>query len=198
MHRKELLKSLEEYNPLLPGEEVIRHRFKEFVQSTPDCFERTHEAGHVTGSAFVLSSDRTCILLAFHTKLQKWLQLGGHADGCPRVHEVALREAMEESGMTQILPYLTPLAPIDFDIHEIPHNKKENSHYHYDVRFVFQSQQHDFICSNESLALKWVPIDDVPDYSKEPSVLRVIDKIKTTLWSNTLAESCKENAGALY
>lgn len=178
MHRKPLLKNLTDYRPFGPEESKILFRFTQFVQSTPNCFERTHEAGHVTGSAFVLSSDKSCVLLNLHTKLQKWLTLGGHADGCSDVYSVAYREAIEESGLTQLHPDRFPAIPIDFDIHEIPSNSKEKNHYHYDVRFVFHSENDDFICSHESVALKWVPLKEVTRYTTEPSILRVIKKIQ--------------------
>jgi 8-oxo-dGTP pyrophosphatase MutT (NUDIX family) len=181
MHRKPLLHNLAEYRLFCPDEAENIERFIQFVQRTPDCFERTQEAGHVTGSAFVLSSDRSCVLLNFHAKLQKWFALGGHADGCSDVYSVAHREAIEESGLTRLQPDRLPLIPIDIDIHEIPSNTKERAHYHYDVRFVFQSESNDFVCSHESVALKWVPLKEVSQYTKESSMLRVIEKIQASL-----------------
>ena len=177
MHRKELLQNLAAYASPTPEEKEIVGRFASFVQTTPDCFERTHAAGHVTGSAFVLSPDRSCVLLTLHTKLQRWFQLGGHADGCPRIHEVALREAMEESGLTAVVPCLQPNTPIDYDIHLIPANKKEGAHLHYDARYLFWSKESTYACSHESLELKWVPLQEISSYCKDPAMLRVIKKI---------------------
>ncbi len=181
MHREGILKYLVDYQPTSSDEMGIVERFTHFVTTTPDCFERTHTSGHITGSSFILSSDRRCVLLAFHAKLRKWLQLGGHADGCPDTHDVARREAFEESGISTLLPYLHPQAPIDFDIHEIPPNIKEGSHLHYDVRYVFCAQEDSYTCSSESLELRWVPFDAISNYSTEPSLLRVIQKIKDTV-----------------
>ena len=178
MHRRNILEYLEGHAPSCFEEIETVRRFRQFVEETPTCFERTHKAGHVTGSAFILSSDKKRVLLAHHAKLQSWLQLGGHADGCSDVLDVAHREAVEESGLSEILPCLTPQIPIDFDTHEIPANKKDEAHLHFDVRFVFYSLEEKFICSNESLALKWVPLEQVPHLTSEPSVLRVIRKIQ--------------------
>jgi 8-oxo-dGTP pyrophosphatase MutT (NUDIX family) len=183
MHREHILKNLVAYKPSSPEEMRIVEKFTCFVKTTPDCFERTHAPGHVTGSAFVLSEDYSCVLLALHAKLQRWLQLGGHADGCPHVHEVAHREAVEESGLSSLVPYLSSAIPIDYDVHEIPANKKEGVHLHYDVRYVFHSKDSKFICSNESLELKWIPLDEIPNYCNEPSTLRVIKKIQVSLQS---------------
>lgn len=178
MHRNLLLKHLAEYQASSAEDKGIIQRFTQFVESTPDCFERSHESGHITGSAFVLSPDRSCVLLTMHAKLKKWLQLGGHADGCPYIHEVALREATEESGISALFSEFDPPIPIDFDIHKIPSNTKEKAHFHYDVRFVFHSQEKDFTCSNESIALKWIPIKEISRYCSEGPMLRVIKKIE--------------------
>ena len=74
----------------------------------PDCFERSCVPGHVTGSAWLVSHDRSRFLLTHHRKLGRWLQLGGHSDGDPDTAQVALREAREESGIAALT-----LAPID-------------------------------------------------------------------------------------
>ena len=55
---------------------------------------------HFTVAVFVVH--RGCVLLHYHRKLGKWLQLGGHADGDPDVRGAALREAREESGLASL------------------------------------------------------------------------------------------------
>jgi len=177
MHRSHILQVIMNYGCLYPTEKEIVRKFQQFIQTSPACFERSCERGHITGSAFVLSQDKSAVLLALHAKLNKWLQLGGHADGCPHVDEVAFREAVEESGLKKLRFYPNS-APIDLDIHEIPKNKLTKEHLHYDVRFLLISEEKDFICSDESLSLKWVPLDAVHLYSQEPSLLKAIDKIR--------------------
>lgn len=177
MHRKDILKKLTDYQRTYFNEKKTVQEFRLFIEKAPQCFERTHESGHITGSAFVLSADQSCVLFTLHTKLQKWFQLGGHADGYPLIHEVALKETIEESGISKFFPHPYSTIPIDLDIHEIPSNKKEKAHLHYDVRFVFHSQENNFICSNESLSLKWIPLDEIPLYNNDPSIMRVIKKI---------------------
>ena len=181
MHRKHLLKDLASYRPSTNEEARMIQKFTLFVDTTPDCFERTHPAGHVTGSAFVLSSDYTCVLFSLHAKLHRWFQLGGHADGCADTHDVARREAIEESGLTCITPFPNPPTPIDFDIHEIPANKKESAHLHYDVRYVFHSKDNNFACTHESLELKWILLSEVSQYTDEPAILRAVQKIQQSL-----------------
>ena len=182
MHRSQILETLATYNIAYPHEKETVQRFESFIKETPLCFER-YELGHITGSSFVLSPDQSSVLLALHAKLNRWLQLGGHADGCSRVEDVAFREAFEESGIEE-LSFFTP-HPIDLDIHEIPEHKGLKAHLHYDVRFLFIANQNSFVCSNESLELKWVPLDNFHLYCSEPSLLRAVEKIRQTIASTS-------------
>jgi len=52
--------------------------------------------GHLTGSAWLVNADGNTRVADPHRKLNRWLQLGGHADGDADLARVALREAEEE------------------------------------------------------------------------------------------------------
>ena len=60
----------------------LRDDFLDFIDEFPDHLDRACQIGHLTGSSLVIREEDNKILLLFHTKLQKWLQPGGHADGC--------------------------------------------------------------------------------------------------------------------
>ena len=53
----------------------------DFADAHPDALHRSCVDGHLTGSALVVDADAAQVLVLFHTKLQRWLQPGGHADG---------------------------------------------------------------------------------------------------------------------
>src|SRR5262245_55586688 len=78
--------------------ECVR-KFFNLMAQTERCAHRDEYPGHLTGSALITTPEFNRLLLTHHRKLGKWLQLGGHADGSLRLHEVALREAQEESGL---------------------------------------------------------------------------------------------------
>src|SRR5688500_4865436 len=100
MHRRPLLDMLARYARVFPAEAAVVERMVDLVESHCNCFDRACRPGHITGAAWIVSADRRRCLLTHHRKLDRWLQLGGHADGQCQVDEVALREAREESGMT--------------------------------------------------------------------------------------------------
>lgn len=175
MHRNQLLTLLEAYHPTGPEEVQFKKQMTVFIKEHPNCFERTLEIGHITGSAFILNKEHTHGLLLHHTKLDKWFQLGGHCDGDSDVLGVAIKEAQEESGIMGIEPLSAEI--FDIDIHRIPENKREKAHDHYDVRFLLQVTSDEKLVQNaESKELRWVPLDmsDLP--TDNPSVVRMFNK----------------------
>ncbi|MBI4719238.1 MAG: NUDIX hydrolase [Planctomycetes bacterium] len=172
MHRRPLLALLERYTPAYPTERESYDRIVSFVTAEPRCFDRRLPAGHITGSAWVLSPDGRRALLSHHRKLGKWLQLGGHADGHPDILNVALREAREESGIQAIEPASPEI--FDVDVHPIPARNGEPPHLHYDIRFrLYVTGDIDYRVSEESLDLAWVTPEEVSGLDVDESVLRL-------------------------
>ncbi len=176
MHRDLLVSKLNHYKPFDAHEHSMREQILSFVKENPDCFERTLLIGHITGSAFIVNKQQTYTLMTHHQKLNKWLQLGGHSDGDPDTMNVALREAMEESGLQKIIALTENI--FDVDVHEIPARKNEPMHYHYDIRFLFEADDtQKLIVTSESKDLRWIPIEKIKDYTTEESVLRMVRKL---------------------
>ncbi len=176
MHRRPLLALLASYARRYPAEAAVAERFAAFVRAHPDCFERACIPGHVTGSAWVVSADRSRFLLTHHRKLDRWLQLGGHADGDPDPARVALREATEESGIGNLalVPTDGEVRPLDLDAHEIPARGHEPAHIHYDVRYLVVAPADAVLTlSDESIALRWFPSDEPLRVDHDESVARL-------------------------
>ncbi len=157
-----------------PGNSARVERILRFIRSSCDCFCRSHAAGHITGSSWLLSPDGSRILLTLHRKLGRWLQPGGHADGDANTLRVALREATEESGISGITPLNEEI--FDVDIHEIPARPAagEPAHLHYDIRYLLQAP--DSVChiSDESEALAWFSPEELMALQPEPSLRRML------------------------
>lgn len=172
MHRRDLLDKLARFRTTERHEQASREQMIAFVRRHPDCFERSLAIGHVTGSAWILSADGSRALLSHHRKLNKWLQLGGHADGDADVLRVALREAQEESGLTGIEPVSAEI--FDVDVHAIPPRGGDSAHLHYDVRFLFRATGGErFRVSDESHDLAWVTPRELTALDVDESVLRM-------------------------
>ncbi|MBC7980842.1 MAG: NUDIX hydrolase [Armatimonadetes bacterium] len=131
--------------------------------------------GHITGSAWVVNADGSEVLLTHHRKLDRWLQLGGHADGDCDTLSVAIKEAEEESGLRDFTPLGSGI--FDLDIHPIPARKNDPGHLHYDVRYVLRANGSlSFTVSEESHDLCWIAIDQVSTLTSESSMMRMVDK----------------------
>jgi 8-oxo-dGTP pyrophosphatase MutT (NUDIX family) len=191
MHRRPLLEMLSRYREAFPDEGPMIDRICALVESHVDCFERTCRPGHVTGAAWILSPDRRRCLLTHHRKLDRWLQLGGHADGQWLVEEVALREAREESGLQdfEFLPIHGSLLPLDVDVHQIPPrydgagNLIDDAHEHHDIRFLLVARSEDGVCtSDESHDVAWFTPDEVLERTDEESIHRMLRKTLDLLY----------------
>ncbi len=176
MHREPLLSLLADYASHHPEESVTSQRFIDFVTAHDDCFERSLQIGHITGSAWVVDASRTKVLLTHHRKLNIWVQLGGHADGETDIAKVVMQEASEESGLSQLSLPDSPQI-FDLDIHTIPARKTDPEHLHYDVRMVvYHDGDGDYQINEESHDLAWVEIAKLERFTDEDSMLRMKHK----------------------
>lgn len=157
-----------------PGESDVTH-FTRWLATEAQPFHRETLAGHFTGSAWLVSADGHRVLLMHHRKLQRWLQPGGHADGEADLAGVALREAEEETGLTdlEVMPVL-----FDVDRHVIPARGAEPEHWHYDARYVVVARGSEaFAANEESLGLAWRDIADIAvDEASDESLRRMARK----------------------
>ena len=166
------LAQVEDYAQAYPAERGVAMLFARFMADDPLAAARERREGHLTGSAWLVSGDGRRALLTHHRKLDRWLQLGGHADGDTDLARVALREAEEESGLGGLV--VEPRI-FDLDRHRIPARGGDPEHWHYDVRFVVHATAGEaFAVSDESHALAWVDIAAIAgDPAQDESLRRM-------------------------
>lgn len=176
--RAGLIEALARHQPFNAHEAKMLALIAEFVGANPDCFERSHISGHVTGSAWIVDAARGQALLTHHAKLGLWLQPGGHCDGDADVLRVAMREAEEEAGLKDLIPLLGG-SIFDVDAHNIPARKDEPAHVHYDIRYAFEADPSlPLQISAESRDLRWVPLDGIASLNTDESVMRMVSKTR--------------------
>ncbi|HJP25508.1 MAG TPA: NUDIX hydrolase [Acidimicrobiales bacterium] len=155
-----------------------RDRILNLLASHPDALSRSCRPGHLTGSALVVDPSDNRILVLFHTKLQRWLQPGGHADGDGDLARVALREAVEETGISG-LRLVEP--PVDLDVHMVD-PPSEDPHEHHDIRYLVVAPPGSVPVGNhESEALKWVDRGDLVGMGADPGLIRLADRALSRL-----------------
>ena len=131
-----VLDLLDRFQPQGEAETADVARMRELLSGTADPWLRSNPL-HVTASAVIVHPETGRVLLRWHQRQQAWLQVGGHGDpGESDPMAVALREAREESGLTDLGPW--PDAELwQVAIVSVPASSKEPAHEHADVRFIF-------------------------------------------------------------
>lgn len=175
----EILQALKKYIPTDEREQTDVFRTIQFITDGTNCFDRSNLEGHVTGSAFVINSAGDKALLMHHKKLGIWVQPGGHSDGSENTWDVAMREVMEETGLTDVAFVTRDI--FDVDIQQIPTNatKGEPAHLHYDIRFLIQAKDDTLTINGESLDLRWLSITELKGFPISSEVWRMVHK-----WQN--------------
>lgn len=123
MHREPLLQLLKEYELTASLDE--KETITEFIQhasENPNCFERKakEDAKHIAASVLLVTRDFKKALFLWYTKIGRWTQPGGHADGSPDLVSVALKELEEETGITGAML----VSPIPLDIYRFDYPKE--------------------------------------------------------------------------
>jgi 8-oxo-dGTP pyrophosphatase MutT (NUDIX family) len=175
-----LLDALAVHEPADDAESVDLARTLAVVETSADPWSRDLPL-HLTASALVVDATSGRVLLRWHTKQELWLQVGGHGDPGERdPWLIALREAEEETGLTDLTPLPTRTGrgfevPSDQDHAQFEHEgvlfqvtvvpvkaaKGEPPHEHADLRYLLQTQRpEDAPAEREGVALRWFTLDD--------------------------------------
>ncbi|MCL2540606.1 MAG: NUDIX domain-containing protein [Firmicutes bacterium] len=173
-----LHEALKNYVPFDKKEAKHLESVLTFIEHGENLYDRSNAGGHITGSGFLMSADLSKTLLTHHSKLNKWIQFGGHCDGDENTMNVAARETWEESGIQTFEPVKNGIA--DIDVHIIPENKKkgESEHYHYDIRFIFSTNEEEFQISDESNELRWFTVEEFSQLDQSEDNQRFLKKWK--------------------
>jgi len=155
-----LAKLLDEYQPQSADEIEDVKRLRTLAHDVADPWTRASPL-HVTGSAVVVHPPSRRVLLRWHDRMQAWLQVGGHAD--PGEHdpfEIAMREAEEETGLSDLAPWPEKRI-LQVAVVPVPAGKGEPEHQHGDIRYGLATAKPDKVAAeNESAALMWLDVDD--------------------------------------
>jgi 8-oxo-dGTP pyrophosphatase MutT (NUDIX family) len=181
-----LIDSLHRHVPADGEEAHDRDRILAFVLRHERPFDRAILEGHLTGSAITVSADGSRVLLLHHRKLDRWLQPGGHGDpGETTGEEVALREALEESGIRGLALHPTAPRPLDVDVHDIPERGGEPSHEHLDLRYLVVAPEGAAVTPDlaELHEIRWVAWEEVDALGPDHGLRRALAKARAIVGS---------------
>ena len=167
----ELVERLARFSPCNPQEEADRAEILRYLQSGDAVYDRSLPA-HLTASAWIVSPDRRQVLMAYHNLYDSWAWLGGHADGEHDLPAVALREAAEESGLTDLRPVSEDIFSVEI-LSVAGHEKRGEyvpSHLHLNVTFLLEADPTAPLqCKpDENSSVAWFSPEDAVNASSEP------------------------------
>ncbi len=172
---------LSRHEPTDESEADDLSRIRAFVSLHAQPFDRAIPQGHLTASALVLTADGQRVLLLFHAKLRRWLQPGGHAEaGETQGEAIALREALEETGVPGLLLHPDAPRPLDVDVHDIPARGDEPAHEHLDLRYLVIADPSAVIqpAEGESTKVRWFAWDELPALDLDHGLRRALTKAR--------------------
>lgn len=169
---------LRAWRPVDDRQVALRDRYVAHLEAHPDGLGRGCLPDHLTAGMVVLSTDGRSVLLNLHRKAGRWFAFGGHCEaGDTTLAGAALREAREESGLRELR--MAP-GPVHLDEHVVPFCAAGVDVHHLDVRFAALAEPGaDHAVSEESLDVRWWPLDALPDLEDEMHEL--IEAARTAL-----------------
>ena len=135
-------------------------RMRRLAEAAPDPWSRSQLPLHLTASALVVHPASRRVLLRWHVKHDLWLQVGGHGDpGETDPLQIALREAREETGLSDLAPWPDETLQHAVVCYVRP-SGDEPEHEHGDLRYFLATDHPDAIApENEQSPLRWLGLD---------------------------------------
>ncbi|HXW45760.1 MAG TPA: NUDIX domain-containing protein [Streptosporangiaceae bacterium] len=176
-----LVSLLRQYRPADDTEAADLARVTELVNTVGDPWSRATSL-HITGSALIVHPPTRRVLLRWHQRQQAWLQVGGHGDpGEEDPLSVALREAREETGLTDLVPWPDP-ALRHLAIVRVAAGKGEPEHEHADLRFVLATGEPEAIAAEHPDApLRWLPVREAAEEVAQPNLRETLSRVQRLL-----------------
>lgn len=169
------------FGPGCEQEETEKRLMLAYLERFSDLLTRENEMAHFTASCWIVNPARDKVLLAYHNLYHSWAWLGGHADGDGDLRRVALREAQEESGLTQariLGEGIFSLEILGVNGH-VRRGRYVGTHLHLNVTYLLEADDRLPIRAkpDENSAVRWMPVGEVLQAVSEPEMRVVYRKL---------------------
>jgi 8-oxo-dGTP pyrophosphatase MutT (NUDIX family) len=172
---------LTRYQPAGETEAVDVARMARLAAAAQDPWARSLPL-HFTASALVVHPPSGRVLLRWHPKHDRWLQVGGHADPgeCDPL-AIALREAREETGLGDLTPW--PDGRLwHAAVCYVRPSGTEPEHEHADLRYVLATTEPEAVIpESASSPLRWLTVNDARALAAGNSLAHTLDRIEPLL-----------------
>jgi 8-oxo-dGTP pyrophosphatase MutT (NUDIX family) len=172
---------LDQYPPEGEAETADLRRIRALAETVGDPWRRDLPL-HVTASALIVHSQTARVLLRWHQRQQAWLQVGGHGDpGETDPLAIALREAAEETGLADLVPWpdgqLRHLVIVG-----VPAGQGEPAHEHADLRYFMATQTPEAArAENQHAPLRWLSLAEAYEATSEVNLRESLARLERLL-----------------
>lgn len=178
-------REIENYLPYNCEEEKDKEVIIKYIDTFEDVLTRNNEIGHLTSSCWIVNKEKTKVLMVYHNIYDSWSWSGGHADGDSNLLHVALKEAMEETGLKEVKPLSNNIFSLEV-MGVNGHMKKGkyiSSHIHLNVTYLLCADENEVlhIKEDENSAVKWFELDQAVKASNEPYMKKIYSKLNKKL-----------------
>lgn len=165
-------KTVEDFLPYNEQEERDKEMLLQYLSSGESIFFRESLGAHMSASAWVVNRAHDKVLMAYHNIYNSWAWTGGHADGETDLFKVAVREAMEETGIRTVRPVtedIFSLEVLTVDGHE-KKGSYVSSHLHLNVTYLLEADDREVLHKkeDENSAVGWFPVEECLMAVNEP------------------------------
>ena len=175
-------KQIEDFESFNIQEETDKKVILEYIDLIGDgILDRSSKLAHLTSSGFIMNKELTKTLMIHHNIYDAWGWTGGHVDGDRDMLEVAIKEAIEETGISRIAPLTVDM--ITLDIIPVPAHIKRgeyvNVHLHLNASYVLIASEDEVLTikEDENSGVKWIPLEDLEKEVNEPKMIPIYKKI---------------------
>lgn len=169
---EELIRELRAYVPYNEQEEMDLSVMLHLSETQEDVLTRKARTAHFSASSWILDKDHAKVLMVYHNIYHSWSWTGGHADGDADLLSVARREAMEETGLTDIRVLSDQIYSIEI-LTVDGHVKKGcyvPSHLHLNVTYLMEADGQEALRTkpDENSGVRWFALDEALTACTEP------------------------------
>ncbi len=165
-------KTVEDFLPYNEQEERDKEMLLQYLSSGESIFFRESLGAHMSASAWVVNRAHDKVLMAYHNIYNSWAWTGGHADGETDLLKVAVREAMEETGIRTVRPVTEDIFSLEV-LTVDGHEKKGtyvSSHLHLNLTYLLEADDREILHKkeDENSAVGWFPVEECLKAVNEP------------------------------
>ena len=130
-------------NPIQYNEQEVKDKelFLSAISNFDNLLTRENPIMHITSSGYVVNKNRDKVLMIYHKIYNSWAWTGGHADGDNDLLYVAIKEAKEETGISNVIPLTSNIFSLDVltvDGH-IKRGSYVSSHLHLNITYLLEA-----------------------------------------------------------